>query len=109
MFELVLSEPLHALEESLGDREQIEELEEPGQRFLVVSDDLCPSDLGRVFQVDLVRERGVTFDGADAGDDGGDGQSEEKGCNNQLSHDIFITYTHNTPQVICNTLINFDS
>lgn len=99
VLELVLGEPLHALEEALGDRQQIEELEEPRQRLFVVSDDRSPSHFGGICQVDLVSQRRVAFDGTDPGHHCGNGEREKKDCNNQLSHDRFIMKTQPYPNL----------
>jgi hypothetical protein len=69
--ELILGEPFDAVEEALGDWQQVKEFDEPGQWFLVVSDDGGPSYLGRVGEVDLVGEGSVALDRADSGHDSG--------------------------------------
>ena len=90
MFELVLGEPLDSVEEALGDWEQVEEVQEPGERLMEVFDDGSPSDLGTVRKLDLVVKWGVALDRPSTWNDGGERQAEEEGNENCVGHDRLL-------------------
>jgi hypothetical protein len=59
MFELVFSVPLHSLEESFWDDEDVKKLYHTSEIVLIVFDDGCPPYQRRIIDIDLVCEWGV--------------------------------------------------
>lgn len=82
MLELVLGEPLHSVEEALGDWQQVEEVQESCEWLVEVFNDGSPSDLGAVRKLDLVIKWGVALDRPSAWDYGRECQTKEEGNEN---------------------------
>lgn len=79
----VLREPLHSLEESLGDGEQVEVVHELGQWLLVVLDQLGPPLFWGVIEWNFVSEWHVTMNRSHSWNDCALNNSQQKNqCNN---------------------------
>jgi hypothetical protein len=75
VLEFVLSVPLYAVIEALGDGEEVQVFHETGDRLVEVDDKGRIADLRRVVEGDLVGEGLAGLDGANVGHHGGEGES----------------------------------
>lgn len=64
---LILSVPLHAIVEALGDGQKFYELEEAVQGMVEGADDGLPAGEGRFIDLDLEGEGDVSVDGSNVG------------------------------------------